>query len=521
MRTRRIVLAGLLVLISLTLWDRPAVPSLAGTAGRPVCDRAQFAQADALKGPVSFHGLPPVELGADLDWRMDPHRNRSWMLSLHALRWMGRLIVEYERTGDGAYLERAKRITRDWVEDNPRGGSGTSEWAWAEHAVALRAPTLVCLSEHVRDGWLAESMAEHARVLSDPSLYRAGHNHGLDQDIALLSLGCRLDVAGWRDLALRRMTSSAELAIDGQGALAEQAPRYGVYVHQRLGVAFTAARRCGLALPAGLRARRTALETYIAHATRPDGRLVPLGDSPADLRPTGFPRPSSPVGVFTGGYVFGRGGWGPKAAYYSIRFGPGRRLHGHEDHLGLTYRAGGQDLLVEAGFHSYEKSPYVAWTATPEAHNVPLVEGERFRPGTATRLVRSRIQPVRQAYELTDDAFGVSRTRKVLVHHGPDAMAVLDSAGGGRRIRTVWHLAPGAQLTLVQFEMPGCVPAAPPARKVGRISTGYLKTAESTTLTSPPARSLLTVIVPGRARVTCDGAKIRVGANLTIPADLG
>ncbi|MFI6482921.1 heparinase II/III family protein [Nonomuraea sp. NPDC050663] len=497
---RRRLLLVLVLVAGLVSLAEPGGPSLAASKGRPICDRAQFAVSDALKEPVSFHGLPAVRLGPDVDWRMDPHRNRSWMLSLHALRWMGRLVVEYEKTGDDAYLERAEEITRDWVRDNPRSGLGVSEWAWAEHAVALRAPTLVCLSAYVRSDWLSASLVEHAGVLADPGLYRAGHNHGLDQDIALLGLGCRLEVGQWRDLALSRMTSSARQAVDDQGVLREQAPRYGVYVHQRLGVAFEAMRECGLRPPPELAARRTALEAYVGHATQPDGRLVAIGDGPADLRPRGFPRPQERIRVFAGGYVFGRSSWHPSATFYSIRFGPGRQLHGHEDHMGVTFQIGGRDQLVEAGFHSYERTAYQAWTVGPTAHNVPVVEGARFRPGTATRLVSSSIGRTRQVYELTDDAYGVSRTRKVMVEG--EVMSVLDEVPAGSRVRSLWHLAPGSSVRVRMFEMPGCRPLEPEAR-TEEISVGYLRKASSTTLVSPAARAVLTVVAPARFRVTC------------------
>lgn len=520
---KRLIVLALLAVLATSCLVRPSGPSLADARGKPMCDRSQFAAADAMKGPISFLGLPPVELGTDLDWRMDPYRNRSWALNLHSLRWIGRLVVAFETTGDAAPLRRAEQTAHDWVKDNPRGGAGISEWAWAEHAIALRAPALVCLSTYVKADWLSDSLVEHAEVLSDPALYEGGHNHGLDQDIALLGIGCRLGVAEWRDLALRRMTDSAQRAIDGQGTLHEQAPRYGVYVHQRLGVAFHSIKECGVGVPSALSARRAALESYIGHAIQPDGRLTAIGDGPADMRPTGFPRPRTTVGVFDGGYVFGRTGWTRDSAFYSIRFGPPRRYHGHEDHMSVTYQAKGRDVLVEAGFHSYEKGAYPKWTVTPEAHNVPVVEGQPFRPGTATRLVGSSITSTRQSYEFTDDAYGVSRTRKVLVNHGRDVLAVLDEVPEGHTLRNLWHLAPGSRPTLVQLEMPACKQIGGQREGKGEISPGYLKRVPSVTITSPAARSLLTVVVPGKARVTCDGGTVTVGTEdgpVTFPATL-
>ncbi|MCG5212795.1 heparinase II/III domain-containing protein [Streptosporangium soli] len=521
----------------------------ADPAGPVVCAADRFPAidvAEVMAGRVRFVGLPPVDLTAGpdaaIDWGLDPHRNRSWALNLHALRWMGRLVGEYERSGTRAYLDRAAEIAEDWVRANPRGGGGVSPWAWAEHPVALRAPALVCLSAHVRATWLSDSLAEHAELLSDAVLYREGHNHGLDQDIALLAIGCRLGRDRWRDLAIRRMTRSAALAIDEQGVLHEQAPRYGIYVHRRLTLALEAIRKCGAGVPADLAARRRSLEGYIAHATQPDGRLTPIGDSPADVRPAGFRHGPETVRVFGDGYVFGRTAWDdPASAHYSIRFGPGRRLHGHEDHLGVTFHARGRDILVEAGFHSYEKTAYQRWTAGPEAHNVPVVQDAGFRPGTATRLVASAIGATRQSYRLTDDAYGVSRTRSVLVDHDADLMAVLDSVPAGSALRNLWHFAPSfkvvsnrdgrvvladgdLRVTMVQLAMPGCRPLGGQTVRPGAISPGYLQKVDVSTVISPPAGSLLTLIVPGEPTVSCSAGTVTVHTDagpVTVPASVG
>ncbi|GAA0976058.1 hypothetical protein GCM10009555_035080 [Acrocarpospora macrocephala] len=462
-----------------------------------------------MAGRVGFVGLPVVDLGRDIDWRADPHRNRSWMLNLHALRWMGGLVVAYEKGGDRALLERAAEIAEDWVRKNSRRWAGVSAWAWAEHSVALRAPALVRLSAHVRANWLSRSLIEHARVLSDPALYRPGHNHGLDQDIALLAIGCRFRRRRWTDLAISRMAASAELAIDDQGALHEQAPRYGLYVHRRLGVALDAIRGCGAAIPEGLEERRRSLETYVSHATQPDGRLVPIGDSPADTRPVGFRNEEATVKVFDSGYVFGRTRWNDRrSAYYSIRFGPGRKLHGHEDHLGVTYHAHGRDILVEAGFHSYEKDAYREWTTSPEAHNVPVVVGGEFRPGTATCLEHSDVGATRQSFRLADDAYGVVRTRSVLVNHGPDLMVVLDEVPEGAQLRSLWHLAPSlrvisnrnGRVVLADGDWRATMvflPAGEPEVRQDTVSPGYLRKVETTTVLSLPGTRVLTLIVPG------------------------
>ncbi|MCG5214444.1 heparinase II/III family protein [Streptosporangium sp. KLBMP 9127] len=495
---------------------------------------------DVMNGELSFLGLPPAKVGKNVNWRWSPYRNRSWDMVFHSLRWMGRLVADYETNGKEAYLARAKEIAKDWVADNPRGSRNTSPYAWAEHPIALRAPALVCLSKHVKESWLTQSLAEHARMLADPRLYEKGHNHGIDQDIALLGIGCRYKRPEWSNLAIKRLTETVRLDVDSQGALREQAPRYAIYVHQRLKVAMDNIKSCDRKVPSTISKRWASLESFITHSTQPNGQMVPIGDGGADVRPAGYEHPKQTVKVFGGaGYIYGRTAWDkPESAYYSIRFGPGMKYHGHEDHMGVTYYAHGRDVLVDVGFHSYENTPYRRWTMSPQAHNVPVVAGAAFRGQTVTKLEKSSASKNRQSYRLTDKAYGVSRTRSVLVNHGEDLMAVLDWAPGSSRISNLWHLdhkltasnpkggrvalkdKSGWKATLIQLALPSCDPvsglkvvrgASSPFQ--GWVSPAYLRKEAAPAVLSPAsADPLLTIVVPGTGdpKVKCGGGKVTV-----------
>ncbi|GAA0921839.1 heparinase II/III family protein [Nonomuraea longicatena] len=487
---------------------------------------------DVMRGEISLVGQPAHKLGKKIDWAASPYRNRSWEFVFHSLRWVGTLVVAYENTGEDRYLKRAEEITRDWVASNPQGGRGTRPYVWKDHPTSLRTQALVCLSMHVKDGWLRGSLNDHAKLLSDPALYKKGHNHGIDQDIALMAIGCRLDRRDWTSLATRRLTGTVKLDVDSQGALMEQAPRYAVYVYGRLQVAMTNMRECGRKVPGEISRRAEAMKSFVAHSTEPSGYMVPIGDGSAETEPrmeTGTPKET--VKVYNAGYVYGRTDWTKEAAYYSMRFGPGTKFHGHEDHLGLTYYASGRDILVDTGFHSYEKSAYRYWTMSPEAHNIPIVVGERFRPRTATKLSKKKYAKGRQTFHATDRAYGVSRTRALFVNHGEDVMAVRDTAGGGREVRSLWRFDPSLRVisnqggrvvlgdgkfrvTLVQLS--GCKPIG--GQKVERggrrgwVSPTYLSKQPTNLVVSPTAKELVTVIVPetDSPEVSCSGGKIKV-----------
>lgn len=489
---------------------------------------------DVMKGEISLVGLPAYKLGKKIKWTASPYRNRSWEYVFQSLRWMGTLVVQYENTGEQRYLDRAVEITKDWVARNKYGARGTPSYVWKDHPVSLRTQPLLCLSRHVNAKWLKDSLAVHAKLLANPRLYKKGHNHGIDQDIALMGIGCRFGRKDWANLAAKRLTGTVKLDVDAQGALMEQAPRYAVYVYGRLQVAMTNMKACKRKVPGEISRRTEALKDFIAHATMPNGYMAPLGDGSAETEPkmeTGTPKQE--VKTYRAGYVFGRTKWDdPESAYYSIRFGPGMKFHGHEDHLGVTYYAQGRDILMDGGFHSYEKSSYRYWTLSPEAHNVPTVVGARFRPRTASKLAKTSYGKDRQAFRLTDKAYGVSRTRSVLVDHGDDLMAVYDTASGGKKVRNIWRFAPSLKLiskgggkvvlgdgkfrvTLLQLDS-SCsrVGGQKVERggKLGWVSPAYLSKQRTNVVVSPAAKSLLTVIVPGTdaPKVSCSGGKVKV-----------
>lgn len=535
-----------------TLVRRLAIPltllllsgGLAGPAqAAPTVKRTSQCQGDwipgtptadeVMRGELSLVGLPPIKIGEKINWNTSPYKNRSWEYVFQSLRWMGTLVVAYENSGEERYLSRAKEITKDWAEHNKRGARGTKPYVWKDHPVSLRTQALVCLSMHVSDGWLRDSLGEHAKLLSNPALYKKGHNHGMDQDNALFAIGCRYRNKSWQNLAIKRLTGTVKLDVDSQGALREQAPRYAVYVYSRLQVIMSNISSCGRKVPSDIQKRTESLKDFIAHSTMPNGYMVPLGDGSAETEPkmdTGTPSKKSKV--YRAGYVFGRSAWGkPDASYYSIRFGPGMKYHGHEDHLGVTYYAQGRDILVDGGFHSYERSSYRFWTLSPAAHNVPTVVGERFRPRTASQLTKSSYGKDRQAYRLTDKAYGVSRTRSVLVNHDQDVMAVLDGTAKGKKIRNLWRFDPslkvlsndGGQVvlgdgkfkvTLVQLSMPSCKRVG--GQKIERswVSQSYMSRKSTSVVVSPAKSSLLTLIVPGteEPKVSCSGGKVTVQA---------
>jgi hypothetical protein len=361
------------------------------------------------------------------------------------------LISGYLAGGPGAqaYLTRAEAITRSWLRGVP---------------VASRDPqTVICLSEGFPgQAWIGDQIDAGVNYLA--AHWQGPWNHGLVQDLKLMRIGCAYppdafggDALKWRQAADRQILSSFQPgrlgpSVDAEGVVNEQATGYERFVYDLWRGGESELANCGYPLSAGIAARIAKMPDFLAEATQPDGNLAQIGDTYAEgaFQSSAPSLPALPlVAVYGAGYIFGRSRWGPDGTFYSLRFGPGRQVHGHDDHMGLTYYSRGRNLIVNAGHTGYEVSPYRDYIRSPEAASTFISPGARFSAAQATSLTASEIGPASQFFQFSDGAFGGPRSRSVYVHRGPDFVMVLDRGSADENYQQLWHLEPGLTVTSV------------------------------------------------------------------------
>jgi Heparinase II/III-like protein len=455
----------------------PSVPP--SPAARACGSLPAFSAATAneiMAGRVTFAPWPAVTVDPNRDggvnWRLDPFHHPTWVSDFQSGNWIEMLVSGYYADGPDAraYLARAQALTRSWLRGVP---------------VRDRAPgTLICLSEAFPgQSWVRDQIP--ATVDYYGTHWMGAWNHGLQQDLELLKIGCAYPATAFGGQALRwRQTAVGQLisafgpnplgpSIDAQGVVNEQATLYEDFVYGLWAArALPELAACGYQLPGWITARIAKMPAFLAEATQPDGNLVQIGDTYVEHPATAPPQPNL-VAVYRAGYVFGRSGWGPGASFYSLRFGPGRQVHGHEDHMGLTYYARGRNLIVDAGHTGYENTPYRSYLRSPEASSTLVMPGVPFDGAAATSLVSDRLGRYGQYYEFRDTAFGGNpRYRGVYVSQRPDLVLVFDRASGAGEYRQLWHLdpalnvttltdagaiatAPGTTLELLRIPLPG------------------------------------------------------------------
>jgi hypothetical protein len=486
--SRRITgwLAGLLILTAAAGWT--ATPASAGSAPAGSAPAGpQTADARACGPLPSFpagtadqimagrltiapFGAVTIDPHRDgrIDWAQDPYRDPTWVVDFQDGQWIEALVEAYLAGGPSAeaYRDRAKALLLGWLSQVP--------------AVNQQPDTLICSAgAFPGQAWIHDKIP----VLLD---YEAAHwqgayNHGLKQDLQLLTAGCAYpaqdfggQAAKWRDVARRQMIESFEPnqygpALDAQGVTNEQSTGYANFDMGLWDTAEQDLAACGLSLPGWITSRIAQLPTFLAMATQPDGKLAQIGDTyvigprdrpgtplqyAASMGRSGTP-PAQRVAVYQAGYVFGRSGWSPfgDQSFYSLRFGPGTEIHGHDDHMGLTYYARGRNLIVDAGHYGYANTPYRAYLLSPEAASVLVMPGVPFDSAAPTRLIRQDVGADGQFFEFGDTAFGGRpRYRSVYVDQDPadpDLVLVFDRASGASRYQQLWHLDPGLTVTTV------------------------------------------------------------------------
>lgn len=395
-----------------------------------------------------------VALGGDVDWALDPYQSLTWRMWLDTLGWAGPLIDSYDRTGNRADLELAMAYAHDYVDDQPMDASTPDRPVLQQSSRRLQF--LSCLYERDPQPWIAEAMGGTVDFLS--ANWAGLYNHGLDQDNSIVVAGCVLGRHDWIDFGRQRLSTILPVSIDDEGATNEQSTAYAQYTYHRWRAAETTMTRCGLPPLPGLASRLATNYAFIAHATKPDGLLVPIGDTyPTDRghRPT----PGTPLSQawVQNGWAFGRSSWAVEddPSYFSLRFGPGRLLHGGADHGSVTLYANGSPVITEPGSIGYTDARRL-WFRAPEAKNVLMVGNNSCTRSSQATLLSGTRTPARDRYVVqTPHCQGLLARRDVVYTRFTGAMTVDDTTTprtGTQERQQLWHLVPGTTVTVTRIE---------------------------------------------------------------------
>ena len=422
-----------------------------------------------LANRYTFPPHPTVRLPADPAWNENPLRDRNWESQFHSLRFLWTLTTAWSQTGDGRYLDRALWLAADWYQDNPRSDP-PSVWSWSNHPTAFRAMVYACLGEIVPvEGWLLAALRLHGRTLADPDFYVQHGNHALNQNLGLLEVGCLLGRQDWLDLAANRLAALVTESVDTAGVTNEQSIFYQAYNFTRYNAAAIRLAACGEPIPAGFE-RVALMPGFLAHGTLPNGQYEMLGDTEAKpglvvpgttaefaaTKGASGPTPDQTAVTFAAGFAFVRTGWGETVPYedeiaFSLRYGPGTRLHGHADGTALTLYGYGRRLLLDSGkVHIQPQRVAPLLSEPPSLTTSWTASGLAFDDSRPTALTLRRITPTMVDLAVRNRGYaGVDDRRRVVISRALGFAIVEDrlTSSTKRTYRQLWHLAPGSAPT--------------------------------------------------------------------------
>lgn len=140
-----------------------------------------------MKTKIRHYAFPDFSITLPVNWLVDPFRNKNWRHHLNSLRWLAEIndLNEVKALLSSFYNFHCVK-----KKFNPYYSTLVGD-----HTAAIRLDTLRRLNKKFLEsgfvgaqGLCNRLIAEELVNLQRPAMYRAGHNHGLMVDIALLDL---------------------------------------------------------------------------------------------------------------------------------------------------------------------------------------------------------------------------------------------------------------------------------------------------------------------------------------------
>lgn len=364
-------------------------------------------------------------------------------------------------------------IIEDWDKKQPMHSPSFSR-AWDGHAVAMRSEILVQVAKRSRDNkYIDRVLKEHINFLAEENNFQGNWNHGVDQANSLIQLSEYVGFEKEKEIGVRRLEAALDAMVDSEGVTIEQSVHYQLYNYKQLEKGIEILKKINgkkkNSLILSLMERRGKMATFLAHATRPDGSYVEIGDTPrqkaevlintdaefsSTLGNVGF-APLEKIKIYNAGYIFGRSGWGEdrdfeNESHYVVRFGPPRIVHGHNDHGSILYYTKGRTILRDGGFHGYTDDSMRRFLRQVEAHNSIAVSHPSLRfKGRDTKLVSSQINGGWQKFVLFGSPYdGVTHKRTIVFSRTPESIVVIDEIISSREVMVdqKWHFGNGCSL---------------------------------------------------------------------------
>jgi hypothetical protein len=426
-------------------------------------------------GPFAREGH---QLTFPINWNDSVNNDPSWQLWFQSLIWLRPML----KSADRDTLMAAYGVINDWIGQHLTYPVKGEKHAWGDHAPAERVVLLVEALQRLeksgindRDTWsnLRLSILNHFFFLGTLEKYLTWHNHAIIFDEKLIIALEKTNGFTLRDellnLAFQRLFEQYRFSYTSEGVHREHSPCYHIGFSATLNDMIKSAGRLGIEVPEQIRHIWKMSNRFTENITNM-GSSFPVGDCTRSLQKASPQKPgtSEPVKqdevpVTFSFDLFPFSGW-----FFAVDTVTGIKFctqsdfhslsHYQRDETSFILTVGDQELIIDPGLYSYERSSVYDYYRSSRAHNMLVADSlqdlfdlgltglsgiTRFLPTDGDRAGKTAVELVNPHYR----KFGVELHRQYLFP-GTAGFLIRDiiKSKARRYYRQLFHLWPGAQI---------------------------------------------------------------------------
>jgi len=351
---------------------------------------AQSLKNSEITFDVPHVAFKPVKISIPVDWAMDPYDNRNWRHYFISLRWFSGVSpnAKIAFLNDFYNFHFVRKRPNNMLTD-----------LIGDHAAALRLDVVGKLyNKAIRDGEQSTAdlceriMRKDIVMLLTPKIYRAGHNHGVMADTAILETLDRLQSADQdiRETVIRRGTESQAQLFDDDGITREHSISYQEYNYPIV-MRFWKAAANHLTDSHRNKQKKLAHATreMLGHFTRANGQFFALGDSfrlpNASIRKQYPEIDSRSTALDDNDRLFCKGGFfsyarnttSPRLHFVAIACWNSQN-HKQDDDLSFCLEIDGKMIFDDPGYTFVVKTAEMALLSSANIHSTVTVQDVEF-----------------------------------------------------------------------------------------------------------------------------------------------
>jgi len=381
-----------------------------------------------LAGDLRVGTFGKVECKFPIDWKADPHSNRTWQWLHHQLAILGDFSCLIASGQHNYLVETACLIIDDWSEQN-FVEELPNEFSWGDHSTAHRLKNLVnflvtaqpLLSLRKIESYL-KLIDVHCKVLSTTKFFNKHTNHGLDQVLFLLLASCYFpqlkSAKRYQKIAVRRLEGEVEYGFAKDGVHVENSPQYHFILLNRLATLNSLVTLYNLKSTIDLPDLFSKEMTFARYIKRPDTLIPIIGDSEqkkAFLSPLfntmqeykdfhddeGLGTVESHLFKDSGYYTYRKKLTDNREddLHLIVKCGYLSNYHRQDDDGSFVLMAYGEDWFVDGGLYKHKNDdPIRDYMRSVNGHNTILVHNKKVQRRKNCQSVKSNLEFIRSEH---------------------------------------------------------------------------------------------------------------------------